>query len=297
MKTLHSILCCLLITTFGIGQEFYSDFEDGTLQGWTNKDGATDQLSVEVNANTGHHLLKECDGTNTGVGEMTIINTENWVGDYFYSPTGQGGDVDMLTPDEIVLRNSNNFDLYIRFGYTGSNGYMVVTTDPILVPAQSDWNVYSSPHYIVFPTIHNLTILNDTTGLPFEEIYNNVHDMFEDVIEFRIFHNDQIVYDGKVENGTLEMDDLFKLILLNTEDQNLPKVRLYPNPVKDVMTVTISNSEKGIIEIYNVLGEKVLSASLLSATSNLNLSDLKSGIYLATIKTSTTTTTKKIVKL
>jgi hypothetical protein len=280
------------MTTSGVGQ-FFSHFEDGTLQGWTNKDGTTDQLSVETNTNLGHHLLKECDGTNTAVGEMTIINTENWVGDYFYSPTGQGGDEDMLTPDEIVLRNSNNFDLNIRFGYTGANGYMVVTTDPIVVPAQSDWDIYSSPHFIDFPTIHNLTILTDTTGLTFEEIYDNVHDMFEDVVEFRIFHNDQIVYDGKVETGILEIDDVITFILLNTEDQNTPKVRLYPNPVKDVLTISIFDSEKGVIEVYNVLGENVLTALLTSSTSSLNLSDLKSGIYLATIKTKTTTTTKK----
>ena len=296
MKTLLLILLCFTIFTTSSAQEFYTDFEDGTLQGWTNKDGSLDMLTVESNA-AGHHLQKVCDGTNTAVGEMTIVNTENWVGNYFYSPTGQGGDEDMYTLDEIVLRNSNNFDLQIRFGYTGSNGYMVVTTDPILVPAQSDWAVYASPHFINFPIIHNLTILNDTTGLPFEEIYGNVRDMFEDVIEFRIFHNDQIVYDGKIETGTLEVDDIIKYILLGTEDQQASKIRLYPNPVKDVLTISMPNSDTGVIELYNILGEKVLVAKLTSSNSSLNLSELKSGIYLATINTSSNSTTKKIVKL
>jgi hypothetical protein len=277
-------------------QQYYTNFEDGTLQGWTNKDGTVDMLTVEANGN-GFYLQKVCDGTNTAVGEMTIVNTENWVGDFFYSPTGQAGDVDMFTPDEIILRNSNNFDLYIRFGYTGSNGYMVVTTDPILVPAQSDWQVYSSPHFINFPIIHNLTILNDTTGLPFEEIYNNVHDMFADVIEFRIFHNDQIVYDGKLETGTLEVDEIIKYILLATDDQDISKVRLYPNPVKDILSISMPFSEGAILEVYNVLGEKVLIAKLIGDSSSINLSDLESGIYLATIRSKHATTTKKIVKL
>ncbi|PKA83940.1 putative secreted protein (Por secretion system target) [Ulvibacter sp. MAR_2010_11] len=295
MRILFTFLCCLVLPFSGSSQDFYSDFDDGTLQGWTNNDGTVNELSVQPNA-SGNHLQKICDGTNTAVGEMTIINTQNWVGNYFYSPTG-GTDEAMYTIDEILMRNSNSFDLYVRFGYTGSNGYRVVTTDPIVVPAQSDWGYYSSPHHIEFPTINNLTILNDTSGLTFEEIYENVETMFEDVIEFRIFHNDQIEYDGKLETGTLEIDELIKMILLSTGEQELSKIKLFPNPAKDMVTITLPDNETGNAEFYNVLGKKVLTARLLNVRSTVNLAELTSGMYLVSVKTSTSTTTKKLVKI
>ena len=65
---------------------------------------------------------------------MAIINTTEWAGNYFYIV------IDMMalrTIDDIYMKNDNNFDLHLRYGFTGANGYMVVTTDPIIVPALS----------------------------------------------------------------------------------------------------------------------------------------------------------------
>ncbi len=297
MSVLFSLLCCLLFCLSAISQNFYSDFEDGTLQGWTNTNGSTDFLTVIPNGTSGgYHLQKNVDGSNSPLGEMAIKNTENWVGNYFYSPTGSG-DQDMKSVDEIILRNSNSFNLNLRFAYKGSNGYMVVTTDPIVVPAQSDWAVYTSEHYIDFPVIHNLTILNDTGGLPYAEVFNNVHEMFEDVVEFRILHNNEIAFDGSIETGTLEIDDIYFYELLSVEDPSIDSIKLFPNPVKDMLSISTKNDILKEIEIFNVLGEKVFYSKLSSKTTKLDLSILKSGVYFATIKTERSNITKKIIKI
>jgi hypothetical protein len=99
-------------------------------------------VNVEPSStSTGFNLQKVCDGTNSPIGEMTIVNQEKWVGNYFY---GISGDEYMINLDFITLRNTNNFDLHIRYGFTGANGYQVVTTEPIIVPALSDWAVYEN---------------------------------------------------------------------------------------------------------------------------------------------------------
>ena len=294
MKAKLTLLIFLVFSSFSFSQSYYSDFEDGTLQGWTNTDNSTTLLTVDgVSPNL--FLQKECDGSNSPVGEMTIINTTEWIGNYFYFPTGV--EEYMRNIDEIYMKNDNDFDLHLRYGFTGANGYMVVTTDPIIIPAFSDWNFYEQHYSIEFPGIYNLTILNETTGLPFLEVFDNVHELFEDVVEFRILHSEDISFDGQIVTGTLQIDDIFSVELLSNNDIEEFKVELYPNPVKDILKIKLPNASNGNIVFYNVLGENVLSGDLSSRTMQIDLSGLKSGVYLVRIQTENQSTIKKIVKL
>ena len=225
MKHFYFFLLCVCMTSFSYSQ-FWSDFEDGTLQGFTNSDGSTELLTVEEEGQR-HYLQKICDGSNSPIGEMMIINTEEWIGDYFYDPNGNGEVMRGL--DEIYMKNENDFDIHLRLGFTGANGYQVVTTDPVIIPAFSNWDVYTPHFYLYFPTIDNLTIINDVDGIPFLEVFNHIHDLFEDVVEIRIFHNDEISFEPKIVNGTLQIDEIWSWELLNNLDNNLSEVSLYPN--------------------------------------------------------------------
>ncbi len=293
MKALLSLFVSLIFSSILFSQTFYSDFEDGTLQGWSNKDGSTISLTVEGNS-PNLFLQKECDGTNSPVGEMTIINTTEWVGNYFYEAVGEEY---LINIDQINLKNDNDFDLHLRYGFTGANGYMVVTTDPIFVPALSDWNIYQQSYDIDYLGFYNLTVINDTTGIPYDEIHANVIELFEDVVEFKIFHNENISFDGKLLTGTLQIEDIFAYLLLSNDNQDLSKTKLYPNPVHSIVKLRLPFTSNGTIKFYNVLGEKVLSKEFSSATSQIDVSGLRSGIYLAKIQTENQSIVKKIMKL
>lgn len=295
MKTLFTSLLFLLITVNSFSQQFFSDFNDGTLQGWTNTNATITQLTVEEMLPY-TFLQKICDGTNTAVGEMAIINNDEnyWAGNYFYN----GLDIDFLhTIDEIVIKNDNDFDLHLRYGFKGANDYIVVTTNPIIVPALSDWEIYTQYYSIEFPIIGNLTIINDTSGLPFEEIFNNVHEMFENVVEFKIFHNEEVLYEGDVLTGTLQIESIMSYFLLGNESQDLSKFVIYPNPVNEIMTIKFPNAGDTDVVIYNILGEEIIKSSFSEITNQIDISDFSSGIYLVTIKTETSLITKKVVKL
>jgi hypothetical protein len=59
-------------------------------------------------------------------------------------------------------------------------------------------------------------------------------------------------------------------------------VMVYPNPAND--RVSISSAEKiNTIDVYDLKGELILSESVASTQTNLDLSDLNAGIYLAKI--------------
>ncbi|HQK40602.1 MAG TPA: T9SS type A sorting domain-containing protein, partial [Flavobacterium alvei] len=71
----------------------------------------------------------------------------------------------------------------------------------------------------------------------------------------------------------------------------ISKATIYPNPTSDNFTIEMENEVKSV-EIYSLLGQKVLSAN----TKNTNVSSLPKGVYLVRIEdTNNTTTNQKLI--
>ena len=71
-------------------------------------------------------------------------------------------------------------------------------------------------------------------------------------------------------------------------DETISKLSVYPNPVKDVLTI---NGIYSLVEIYDVYGKLVLS---YDAKQTINVSFLSNGIYFININTNNVITVKKI---
>lgn len=81
---------------------------------------------------------------------------------------------------------------------------------------------------------------------------------------------------------------------LGSEDFNVKnlKIKLYPNPANDRVTIDIENSIK-IIEIYNLQGQKVLSNN----QKVINITQLKTGIYIVKVEDENgAVATQKLIK-
>lgn len=107
-----------------------------------------------------------------------------------------------------------------------------------------------------------------------------------------------VVIDGN--NGTgnrVAFDDLSYTCYsaLNVEKFDIANIKIHPNPVKNMLTVDLKSNISTSIEIYNILGKRVLK-NTISKTSNLNVQNLKSGIYIVKITQGNSTVTKKLVK-
>jgi len=272
----------LIVSQFSHSQG-YDDYEDGTLEDWTNTDLSTTMLTNEALVDPPYQydlffLQKECDGTNTAVGEMAIINnSEEWTGTY---PTGF---FDAFAGLEMNVKNDNAFDLHLRIGYRGgSDNTKIVTNQSVIVPALSDWT------WVDFFSIGDFTVIEGS---------NTWEEVFEDSHEAKIIHNDVLSYDGKVENGILKISWQSSIYLLSDEDQTLSKIKLFPNPAYDIVTLILPSTSEGYINLFNVLGENVLKKKLTTNTHQIDISGLKSGIYIARIEFNNTSLTKKIVKI
>jgi hypothetical protein len=63
-----------------------------------------------------------------------------------------------------------------------------------------------------------------------------------------------------------------------------PNFSIYPNPATDFLNVTMNNaSDKGMkVAVYDFKGSKLLEKELTATTERINISNLKSGIYMIT---------------
>jgi len=105
-----------------------------------------------------------------------------------------------------------------------------------------------------------------------------------------------VIDDLKIFNRALSDSEIFNLYTNNTltsENFNLNnlEVKLYPNPVRDILNIEIENDIQSI-EIYNIQGQKVLSSN----QKQINVSDLATGMYMVRIQdTENNIATKKVV--
>ena len=69
--------------------------------------------------------------------------------------------------------------------------------------------------------------------------------------------------------------------LLSIESIDAGAMMIYPNPVKDVLTIEDTNFTTEVVKIYDVLGKDVLTGKLSNGT--INVSQLSSGTYILKI--------------
>jgi hypothetical protein len=83
---------------------------------------------------------------------------------------------------------------------------------------------------------------------------------------------------------------------LNITDSQESKFTLYPNPVKNWLTITANGLENATIEIYDLNGRLILERNATSNITSLNVENLKAGVYILTIKSNGITSQKRFIK-
>ena len=81
---------------------------------------------------------------------------------------------------------------------------------------------------------------------------------------------------------------------LSNDTFSISKLRLYPNPVRDFITIETNNIDVSAVSVFDILGKNVLSQKQLT-NNRLDVSTLKKGIYLIRIDANGASTTKKVI--
>lgn len=82
---------------------------------------------------------------------------------------------------------------------------------------------------------------------------------------------------------------------LSSPEVTLGEIKMYPNPVEG-NTLFISANQQLNIEIYDVLGKRMLNQTITSDSHAIDISNLRSGLYLVRIISDYGSITKKLIK-
>lgn len=132
------------------------------------------------------------------------------------------------------------------------------------------------------------TTTNGTDNLMGTVVYIGTETTFEeDYIEgstYKIYTADKAFnYSNElvIAESTASVDELFS-----------SKVSIYPNPASQFINIT-SNVDINKVEVYNILGKKVLST--LNFKGNLDVSSLSKGMYMLKLTSGNSVASKKLI--
>jgi uncharacterized repeat protein (TIGR01451 family) len=110
-------------------------------------------------------------------------------------------------------------------------------------------------------------------------------------VQYRIKPIDGLVKGSKIKNTAYIYFDYNSPIVTNTTVneyvENIVSIvpvvwgnlKLFPNPSSGLFTISSDNKELLLLEVYNLMGEKLISQTVLEGQSTLNLLSYPTGIY------------------
>ncbi len=102
-------------------------------------------------------------------------------------------------------------------------------------------------------------------------------------------------------NNTVEIPQGLWIDYTGIADNTLQSMSIYPNPATTnaMLAVSTTESANATVTIFNLMGQMVYSSNVgLNEGNNLiniNVSDLRAGVYMVNVKTNKGTSTQKLI--
>jgi hypothetical protein len=179
-------------------------------------------------------------------------------------------------------------DIMIREAFQEvSESLNLYANDPESV--QLTYFISKAPNNGSLKTIDGMEIITGELFPDFSRVlYTSDADATSDYLEFKAFDGE------KYGLGLVWIDPISKSTLSNNEFELANSIILYPNPAKDVLNIKGDVSKLKSIEVYSILGKRLLEVK--ENFNEINISNLQSGMYLLRVNTNETSVTYKIVK-
>lgn len=104
----------------------------------------------------------------------------------------------------------------------------------------------------------------------------------------------RVTLDGATaSNGNNRFDNI-KFVAedgLNTNDFQQNVFSMYPNPAKDIVNITTNSNLEMVVNVYDILGKRVISQT----NNTLDVSRLKSGVYMVQVTQGNNTSVQKLI--
>ena len=239
---------------------FFTDSNTGYAAGWKDSDGGI--------------IIKTNDGGTTWT--TLHIGQGQWFESVFFPKidtgyvVGRGGD---------ILKTTNGgttwTEMWSGKGWFFKSVFFTSTDKGYVVGSD-----YTDTNNIILKTVNG--------GITWTEQLSGTSVILNSVF-FTSAETGYIVgWDGtilKTTNGGVGINDL---------NQTANTLTLYPNPASNKFT--ISTPSKGSISILNISGQQILQQKITEQTTTVDVSGLKSGVYILRLKSDQTVATTKFIK-
>ncbi|MFH6942605.1 HYR domain-containing protein [Flavobacterium sp. FlaQc-50] len=99
------------------------------------------------------------------------------------------------------------------------------------------------------------------------------------------------------KNNCTATSTCFDVAVLATKDFTFQdSFKLYPNPVKDFITIDVNILNSAKLDVFDVTGNLLITRELKTISTKLNVSNLPVGVYLFRVSNDMGTVTKKVIK-
>lgn len=215
-------------------------------------------------------------------------------------------DITCLEGDEVLISDADEYLHYVvRFQNTGTASAINVKVAHLLDP-KLDWTTFQleSLSHDGRVTIKNRNLVEfafNDIDLP-DSTSDEVHS--HGFATFKIKPKTSTLVVGDVVNATANIyfdnnppvttntSSTEYVSQLGADSFDYGSFMVYPNPAKDQLVIS-AKEEILEVEVYTILGSKILEEK---NKSTINVSDLKSGVYLLSITTESGKCTKKFIK-
>ncbi|WP_298903374.1 T9SS type A sorting domain-containing protein [uncultured Psychroserpens sp.] len=239
---------------------------------------------VNLSNTAGLEYSVQIDVTSTIV-TLTMIGPDNrWLGLGF-------GVQGMTAGDDVVIYDGSRLtDRYFGFdGQTpGDDATGIIPTEDL--EGERDWSITSNTVNSGVRTIIATRATN--TGNNNDYVFSASATSIELAWARARFEGYSLEWHG-TENRGITMQSL----TLSEESQEVNNFEISPNPAKTSFKIELPTyTDDTKIEVYNVLGKKVLSKKLNSLSSVIDVSNWSTGIYVIKVTTKNTSKMKRFVK-
>jgi hypothetical protein len=243
---------------------------------------------------------------NVGIANLQIEKRGGTSSDNSGLPNTYSGAITTINPaDNNVVWNAIENRWEITFPVTGFSGFFVKTSTGVLpinwlaiqgklLPtkqAQLYWKV--AENSVVFYEIEKQTTANIFEKIATVTSKGNGENEYsfidnEILAGTGLYRIKQIGLDGKVSYSSI-----VKLTVANDK-----QIQIYPNPVADVLTVTLNqtNIKNATALLLTIDGKMITTQKVGSQVFTINMSNLKTGVYVLKIINDTEVFTQRVVK-
>ena len=164
------------------------------------------------------------------------------------------------------------------------------------------WSIDQNEDYLVVGggytgVLYPYLSISVDNGQTWTDLVDNLPSSDYTLIDNVKIHNERLFASSQYNSLWYRDDILTGISENNFSKEKFDKIHLYPNPVKDVITLELlSTQENCQFRIFDIRGSEQINKKIIGMKTEIYLGELKSGIYIIEVINSSEKINQKIIK-